>query len=119
MAVLHNPAITANQIVYTASCETSQNEILACLEGVTGEKWKVNMVDSEQKIEEAKATLASGASGFNSLMAHGMLSLAAMYGGEKYGSDFAKKGILWNEKLGLRREKLEDVVTRVIQDFHN
>ena len=115
MAVLHNPALTANRVVYTSSFETSQNEILACLEDVTREKWEVTKVEADPIVKEAKATLASGV---DSLMAHGMLSLAVMYGGEEYGSDFAKNGKLWNEKLGLRRENLKDVVTSLVENSH-
>lgn len=49
-------------------------------------------------------------------MANGTLALATMHAGkEEYGTDFEKEGRIWNERLGLEEEGLEDVVRGIVE----
>lgn len=49
-----------SKLVYIDTCATSQNEILAAAEKVTGQKWTVNKVESSQLIKNAVDGIASG-----------------------------------------------------------
>jgi hypothetical protein len=93
---------SANKYVYISSHTISQNQLLAGLERVTGEKFTVTHVDSKKSIPENHEKLAkhdySGVSG---------LIQAAAFGDGALG-DFTKvAGGLWNEKLGLAKADLD------------
>jgi len=101
--VLENPDLTKNQYVFVSSFETSQKELLEVAEKVTGEKWKVEDVSGKGLLESGGAKLQKGDfSGVGDLIK---------------GSAFGKAGLgnlkpegLWNEKLGLPKEDLEESV---------
>lgn len=105
MAVLSKPTTTANQYLYIDSFTASQNEILAALESVTGEKWTVTKSTTEAAVAEGQALFAK--EDFSGLL----LLLKANFLGEGYGSDFTKDAKLSNDILGLPSQDLPSTVT--------
>ncbi|PMD16869.1 NAD(P)-binding protein [Hyaloscypha hepaticicola] len=108
VAVLSKPEETANQFLYVHSFTVSQNEILAELENVTGEKWKVTESTTEAARTEGEPLFAEG--DFAGLL----LLLKAIFMGEGYGSNFTKDAVLANEKLGLPSQDLASSVAAVL-----
>ncbi|KAF2712553.1 isoflavone reductase family protein-like protein CipA [Pleomassaria siparia CBS 279.74] len=93
---------TKNKYIYVSSFVTSQQEILAAAEKVTGEKWTVNNVVGQELLEAGNAKLAkldfSGVGDLLRATAFGNFGVA----------DFSAK--LWNDKLGLPKEDFEESV---------
>jgi hypothetical protein len=52
--------LTENRHVYVSSFTTTQNEVLAVLETVSGVRWDFTRVNSKVKIKEANDALSSG-----------------------------------------------------------
>jgi hypothetical protein len=100
---LENPEATKNQYVYVSGFQTSQNEILAAAEKITGEKWTVSKTNAKDQIAKGNELLQKG--DFSGL---GPLIQAITFGDEQLG-DLKPSG-LWNEKLGLKQESLEDSI---------
>ncbi|KAJ4358957.1 hypothetical protein N0V95_002573 [Ascochyta clinopodiicola] len=100
---LENAEATKNKRVYVSEVQTSQNEILAVAEKITGEKWTVKKVGLQDHIAAGNALLQKG--DFSGI---GHLIQAAVFGDESL-SDLKPLG-LWNEKLGLKQGSLEDTI---------
>lgn len=100
---LENAEATKNQYVYISGFQTSQNEVLAAAEKITGEKWSVNNATAKDYITKGNGLLQKG--DFSGL---GPLILAITFGDEQLG-DLSKSG-LWNEKLGLGQDNFEDSI---------
>ncbi|RMZ74295.1 isoflavone reductase family [Pyrenophora seminiperda CCB06] len=104
--VLEKEDLTKNQYVYVSEVQVSQKEILATVEKVTGAKWTVKNVSTKDVIAEGRAKLQKGDfSGIANLI------LGATYGKEEELGNFASQG-LWNEKLGVKSEGLEETVKK-------
>jgi uncharacterized protein YbjT (DUF2867 family) len=100
---LENAEATKNQYVYVSGFQTSQNEILAAAEKITGEKWTVNKISAKDHIATGNELLKKG--DFSGL---GPLIQAVTFSDEQLG-DLKASG-LWNEKLGLKQESFEDSI---------
>ncbi|QDS69701.1 hypothetical protein FKW77_009772 [Venturia effusa] len=100
---------SANKYVYISSHTVTQNQILAGLEKITGEKFTVTKQDSAKVIEEGHKKLAGGDySVITSLI------LAGIYHPKAY-CDFTQvEGGLWNEKLGIEKEDLDASLKTVV-----
>jgi hypothetical protein len=104
---LEKADLTKNQYVHISGFQTSQKEILAAAEKVTGVKWTVKEVSTKDLIEAGQAKIKKGDySGINQLI------LGATFAKEQIG-DFSSEG-LWNDKLGLPKESLEETVKAVL-----
>ncbi|KAH6618675.1 isoflavone reductase family protein [Boeremia exigua] len=101
--VLENAEATKNQYIYVSGFQVSQNEILAAAEKITGERWTTNKVSSKDLVAKGNELLQKG--DFSGI---GPLLQAVIFGDHKLG-DLKPSG-LWNEKLGLKQESLEDSV---------
>jgi hypothetical protein len=111
-AVLANPKETANQFLYVSSFEITMNEFVASLKKATGVNgWDIEHIKGDEQIEQSKDLLAQG----KMWPGMGKLALAATVTGG-LGNDFATDEKLANEMLGLPRENLDEVVTRVLRD---
>lgn len=101
---LQHAELTKNQYVYISGFQTTQKEVLAIAEKVTGAKWTVNKVDAKELIKQGRAKLQSGDQ-------EGILYLlqGAMYEKEQQLGDFSSEG-LWNEKLGIAKVDLEETI---------
>jgi nucleoside-diphosphate-sugar epimerase len=95
---------TKNQVVYVSSFEVTQAELLPIVEKVTGgEKFSIKNVTSKELLESGNEKLKKGDfSGIPNLIK------AGAFGGEGLG-DHEPVG-LWNERLGLEKEDLEESV---------
>ena len=109
-AVLHADRVK-NQHIYVSSVETSQNEILRALESETGSQWKVTDVTNEEEAERAKALLQKG-----ELLPGIKIQLLNITFTEKFDSNFAKAGLLDNDKIGLEQDNVHATVKRVLQE---
>lgn len=96
--------------MYTSSFETTQNQLLASVERLTGVKWEVQNVRSADKVKEANEQIAAGAQGMAWLMAQGTLAVKGLFGGDKYQSDFTKSGRSSNDELGLKKSSADEAV---------
>jgi hypothetical protein len=104
---LKNADLTKNQHVYISGFQTTQKEILAAAEKTTGAKWTVNKVNVKEHIEQGRAKLQSG--DHSGIM---YLIQGATFGKEHQLGDLSSSG-LWNEKLSVPKEDLEEAVKSV------
>ncbi|KAF4306985.1 isoflavone reductase family protein [Botryosphaeria dothidea] len=110
IAVLEHPDIVANRFVYVESFSTNQLEVLAALEKATGEKWQVKYESSDdlrtvgfQKFQEGD------------LVTGGTNIIKATILGEGSLEDHSHvAGGIWNERLGLPKEDVDEVVKKVL-----
>ncbi|KAF2131028.1 isoflavone reductase family protein-like protein CipA [Dothidotthia symphoricarpi CBS 119687] len=102
--VLEKPEVTKNQFVLIAGHTTSQNEILAVAEKVTGKKWTVKNVSAKEHGADGLAKLQKG--DFSGI---GLLIQAGLFGAEDNLGDNSHFG-LWNEKIGLEKENFEETI---------
>ncbi|KAL2689096.1 hypothetical protein Neosp_003148 [[Neocosmospora] mangrovei] len=112
VAVLENPAVTANQYVYVESITVTQNQILAALKQVTGETWKVENESFGPLVTDAKERFRNG-----DLSAARILNLAAglaEWEDGPYGDWSTQPGGSWNARLGLEKEDLAEVVGNLV-----
>lgn len=101
---LENADLTKNQYVYVSGFQTSQQEVLASAEKITGEKWTVNNTSAKDLIEQGRAKFEKGDySGILALILGSNLAVDQQLG------DFSSQG-LWNEKLGVPSESFEETV---------
>jgi hypothetical protein len=94
-----------NTYIHVASYTVTQNEILAVVEKLTGQKWQIENVTSKEVMPEALADVKNG---LNWGLGRQVQAILFDYGpnGEAIG-DFRPLGI-WNEKLDLPKTTLED-----------
>jgi uncharacterized protein YbjT (DUF2867 family) len=101
---LKKPDLTKNQYVYVNSFTVTQNRVLAVIEKVAGKKFTV----SESTVEELWAD------GAETLKAGQPMGVLAMIAGAIYGkgglAQFSVTKGLWNEKLSLPQEDLDEIV---------
>jgi hypothetical protein len=101
--VLENAELTKNQYVYVSSFQTSQAELLPIVEKVTGSKFNVNNVSSKELILQGSEKLKK-----QDYSGIGDVIRGISLGDEGLG-DYSPEG-LWNERLGLQKEDLEETV---------
>lgn len=99
---LKKPELTRNQYVYVNSFTVTQNEILRALEKSIGEKFTVSQGTAEGLWKGGDAKVKEG----NPFGVLDMIA-AAFYGKEGLAHFSVTKG-LWNDKLGLSQENLEE-----------
>lgn len=100
---LQNAEATKNQYVYVSGFQTSQNQILAAAEKITGQKWTVSKTTSQDYITHGRELLSKG--DFSGV---GPLILAVTFGDDQLGN--LEKSGLWNEKLGLEKDSFEESI---------
>lgn len=103
VAALEKAEETKNQYVYVSEFQTSQNELLKHAEKVTGVKFTVKKTTSKEHIALGNKLLSEG-----NHAGVGPLIQALTFGDEGLG-DLSKNN-LWNEKLGLETESIEDSI---------
>lgn len=99
---------TRNQFVYVNSFTVTQNEVLKALEKVTGDKFVVSQGIVEDLWQGGATHLKEGQP----------LGVLAMIAGTIYGkgrlANYSKTKGLWNEKIGLAQERLDEVIESLI-----
>jgi nucleoside-diphosphate-sugar epimerase len=106
---------TANQFVNVNSFTTTQNHILSLLEAETGEKFKVTDKTTDEAREEASKILRETPGNIMGVF----MQIAAAFYGEPGLNQYSKntKSGLWNDRLGLREESLEETVRAAVKSF--
>lgn len=102
---------TKNTTVYVASHTTTQNKILAGFEKITGDKWKVEHVDSAALLEESTNKLKAGNFGLDVI--YSLIQTIAF--GKGLGNLGEHSTKVWNQKLGLREEDFENDLKTVLK----
>ncbi|KAK9371947.1 uncharacterized protein V1513DRAFT_286130 [Lipomyces chichibuensis] len=109
VAVLSHATETVNEVVFVESFTTTQLETLAALEKASGEKWKVVEKKSEDVRAEGFKAMGEG----NILQGGAAIITAAVHGKEALEDHSIAEGGIWNDRLGLPKEILEDEVKRI------
>lgn len=108
---------TSNQYVFVNSFTVTQNQVIAEIEKAMGTKIEREHVRSSEVAEVARRELATGEMEYStgSGYAKGSISLIAC---QVYNMDglnnYSETQGLWNDRLGLPRESLEETVQRVV-----
>ncbi|KAF4462099.1 isoflavone reductase family [Fusarium albosuccineum] len=107
IACLNHAEETKNQYVLISSFNVSQRDILEVVERVDSQRWNVEHVTSDWIIARGRSRLAAGDfAGIKDLTRGGAFGKPAM-------GDLRPHG-LWNDKLGLPKEDLEQAVRDVL-----
>lgn len=107
---LLNAGITANKQVFLSDFTSSTLSVIEELERQTGQKWDLDWRDSAPEI--AKLRLQFDAGDFNAT--YGLLALS-FSADVDVGYDFEAEHELWNERLGLPKVRLEEVIAEAIK----
>lgn len=126
-ATLVHASATANQYIYINSFTLTQNKVLDALEKASGTKWDVSYSmakefgdESLQKLKESESQtpVRMSPSGDYPDGAPELISVV-IYGYRPDGvvslNDFEGKAKMWNQKLGLKEEDLDETVKRVLE----
>ncbi|KAK5690315.1 hypothetical protein LTR17_025978 [Elasticomyces elasticus] len=101
-------AQTHNKDLYIRSFTVSQDEVLASIERATGKHWARKELDLDGAVKEANTRMARGDfSGVTTVIVGMMLD-------PNTGCNFDTRGKVHNELLKLRKELLDDVVQKVV-----
>ncbi|ORX96688.1 isoflavone reductase family protein-like protein CipA [Clohesyomyces aquaticus] len=104
---LEKSSETKNTYIFVGSLTTSQAEILPVIEKVSAQKWTVEHVTSKELIQTGGEKLQK-----NDFSGIADLIKGAAFGGDSLGD--SRPAGLWNEKLGLKEESLEETVKAVL-----
>lgn len=111
--VLANPEGTENRTVRISSTEFTMNELLEAAKKVVGsDGWTVTHVKTDEEIAKAAETARTATEFMPKMMATGRLGLAVNMKPE-FEADFRAHGWLENEKFGVPRENLVDIIKSV------
>ena len=95
---------TKNKFIHLASYTTTQNEVLKVVEKLTGEKFEVLQLKSEEVLPQAVEDVKRGMN-----WGMGRQVQATLFNWDSYGDpigDFRPEGI-WNDRLDLPKSDLE------------
>jgi hypothetical protein len=106
---LLSPELTANQVVYISDFAITQSELVAMIEKVSGASWTRKQVDSAVAIEEYQHKLAGG----DHMAIYKLIEFGFVTG--RYGTWLEESEKLWNDRLGLPKTNIEDVVRDAVE----
>lgn len=110
VAVLENLSDTANKLVYVQSFTTTQVDVLAEIEKITGEHYEVTEQSSSSIREKGFKLLEDG-----DLVGGGTAVIMALVFGNGSLEDHTHvDGGIWNKRLGLENEDLHNEVRNLI-----
>ena len=104
--------LSSNQIVYINSFTVTQNKMLAVLEKVTGKTFKVKQDTTQGMRDRAIEKLQMDPSDRAAAVEMATASVLGLGGINQYSKDRE----VWNEKLGLKEESLEETVRRALDE---
>lgn len=107
---LLNADPTANKQVFLSDFTTSSLSVIEELERQTGQKWDLYWQDSAPEIAKLRGSFDAG--DFNAT--YGLLALS-FSADVDVGYDFESEQQLWNERLGLPKVRLEEVVADAVK----
>ena len=106
-------AATANQNIYVNSFTLTQNQVLAVLEQVSGQKYEVEKDTTAGLRQRSLERLRTDSNDFLAFVGTIVASLYGQGGFNNYSKDV--NGGLWNQRLGLTDESLEDTIRSVLE----
>ena len=107
--MLEHPQETSNKYLFVASVETTQREIIAALEKVTGAKWTTQDTTTDEQVSAAVKKLTAG--DFSGALA---LVRATCFGNTPgLHASYLQDENFANELLGLEMESVEDTINRL------
>ena len=106
---LLNPQLTANKVLYISDFATSQSELIATIEKVSGVSWTRKSIDSIAATEEDKRKVDED----DIMSIYKLVELGFV--GSGYGAWLEENERLWNEQLGLPKAQIEEVVTSALE----
>lgn len=101
---------TKNRLLYIASVETTQNEVLKILEEVTESRWAVTETTTQEKIAEGLKKL--GAGDFSGAFA--LVRATAFGSTPSLKTNYVRDQMLANGLLGLEMEGVRETIERVV-----
>lgn len=108
---------TANQYVYVNSFTVTQNQIIQAAEEISGSKFTVTHVSGEELwkdgMEKAKSGDFETIGGGRYLVGSVQMIVTEIYNRSGF-NHFSQKRGLWNKRLGLPEENLEETVRSVL-----
>jgi hypothetical protein len=108
---------TKNRYVFINSFTVSQNQVIAELEKAMGAKLTIERVQSSEMAASARQELATGEVEYSTGSAYvkGSIGLIAcqIYNMDGF-NNFSQTRGLWNDRLGLPKESLEETVREVV-----
>jgi len=114
VAILEHPEETANQYVYVNSFTTTQNKTLKALEDLGGQKFQVKHATMEEYSKIAQDKMKSDP-GMGSVYIEGGIGAIILIMINHHGlCEYSKNKGLWNKRLGLPEETVEDTVKAVL-----
>ena len=113
-AILAHPDETANEYVYVNSFTTTQNRMLKAFDGLGGLKFKVTPAKIEDYSDAAQEKIRSDPNK-GSVYVQGVTEaiILIMLNHRGY-NEYSKTRGLWNKRLGLPEEKLEDTIRALL-----
>ncbi|ORY06147.1 isoflavone reductase family protein [Clohesyomyces aquaticus] len=103
-----------NRYIYTAGVLTTANDILACLEHLSGKKWSFSYEDVGDCVREGTKRIERGYPDAGMFL----MERSVVYDGElKAAGAFEKKSA--NKILGLDEETVEQIVAKAYHDFQH
>jgi uncharacterized protein YbjT (DUF2867 family) len=114
VAILENPEETENQYVYVNSFTTTQNKTLKAFEELSGEKFKVTHAKMEDYSKAAQEKIRSDPGRGPAYIQGAFDAIILIMLNHRGYSGYSKTKGLWNKRLGLPEERLEDTVRTVL-----
>ena len=108
-ALKDKPDETKNTNVYLSDFALSQKQLLEAIERVQGVRYNVESLDSYALIKEKQAAVQNG-----DQMAEFALVETGLVTG-RFGGHLEKEGVIMNERLGLPKRTLDEVVSRALK----
>lgn len=106
---LLKPEETENKHVFLSDFTTTPRAIVSALEQATGDKFSITQKESAPEFKALKERYDNGEAGA------GIQILALSFIGDiDIGYDFEREQVVWNEKLGLPKARLEEVVQEAV-----
>lgn len=106
---LLKPEETANKHIFLSDFTTTPRAIVAALEQATGEKFSVTQKESAPELKALRERYDNG----ETEAVFGILAISFV-GDIDIGYDFEREQVVWNEKLGLPKVRLEEVVEEAV-----
>ncbi|KAF4451286.1 hypothetical protein F53441_5707 [Fusarium austroafricanum] len=95
---------TKNRVLWLSDFAITQNMLLRTIERVSGQKFAVEKVDTDQVIKEKQAAVAAG----DPYAVYYLIETGFVAG--KFGAHLEKEGPIMNDVLGLPKQDFEEVV---------
>ncbi|KAI8627076.1 NmrA-like family protein [Xylariaceae sp. FL1651] len=109
LQALKTPEQTKNQSVFLSDFAITQEQLLDALERVQGVQYKVETVDSEKFIAEKQEAVRQG----DEFATFALIETGFVTG--RYGGHLEKEGTIMNDKLGLPKHTLDEVVAEALK----